>query len=343
MPAISVIMPVYNVEKYLPRCIDSVLNQTFHDWELICVNDGSPDGSAAILSEYAARDARIKIVTKKNGGLSDARNAGMAVATGDYILYVDSDDFIHPQTMEIAYHFAVRDGSDIVSFTYDRIYRPQLMVRHVLGMDTDSVVPGAMHKKYNVAAIKTVVTDDVFEYATERAHNAFNPRRKWLIKHCQVWKNLYRRDLIADTPFIKGILFEDFPWWSAIMLKNPRVTVAPLPLYFYVPNFGGIVLSAKQLRIMQSLCTGIKSAYELYKQQATPYQMEMWSKKFRWYFIKWAYRKIKYLDNADDIAVAKKCFSDLRACGALDTPPYAWARKIKCDIDEFIKCGCIKK
>ena len=253
MPAISVIMPVYNVEKYLPRCIDSVLNQTFQDWELICVNDGSPDGSAAILSEYANRDARIKIVTKKNGGLSDARNAGMAVATGDYILYVDSDDFIHPQTMEIAYHFAVRDGSDIVSFTYDRIYRPQLMVRHVLGMDTDSVVPGRMHKKYNVAAIKTVVTDDVFEYATERAHNAFNPRRKWLIKHCQVWKNLYRRDLIADTPFIKGILFEDFPWWSAIMLKNPRVTIAPLPLYFYVPNFGGIVLSAKQLRIMQSL------------------------------------------------------------------------------------------
>lgn len=343
MPAISVIMPVYNVEKYLPRCIDSVLNQTFHDWELICVNDGSPDGSAAILSEYAARDARIKIVTKKNGGLSDARNAGMAVATGDYILYVDSDDFIHPQTMEIAYHFAVRDGSDIVSFTYDRIYRPQLMVRHVLGMDTDSVVPGAMHKKYNVAAIKTVVTDDVFEYATERAHNAFNPRRKWLIKHCQVWKNLYRRDLIADTPFIKGILFEDFPWWSEIMLKNPRVTIAPLPLYFYVPNFGGIVLSAKQLRIMQSLCTGIKSAYELYKDQATPYQMEMWSKKFRWYFIKWAYRKIKYLDNADDIAVAKKCFSDLHACGALDTPPYGWARKIKCEIDEFIKCGCIKK
>lgn len=343
MPAISVIMPVYNVEKYLPRCIDSVLNQTFHDWELICVNDGSPDGSAAILSEYANRDPRIKIVTKKNGGLSDARNAGMAVATGDYILYVDSDDFIHPQTMEIAYHFAVRDGSDIVSFTYDRIYRPQLMVRHVLGMDTDSVVPGRMHKKYNVAAIKTVVTDDVFEYATERAHNAFNPRRKWLIKHCQVWKNLYRRDLIADTPFIKGILFEDFPWWSAIMLKNPRVTIAPLPLYFYVPNFGGIVLSAKQLRIMQSLCTGIETSYKLYKEKAAPYQMDAWSRKFRWYFIKWAYRKIKYLDNADDVALAQKCFSDLRACGALDTPPYGWARKIRCGIDEFIKCGCIKK
>ena len=71
--------------------------------------------------------------------------------------------------------------------------------------------------------------------------------------------------------------------------------------------------------------------------------MDAWSRKFRWYFIKWAYRKIKYLDNADDVALAQKCFSDLRACGALDTPPYGWARKIRCGIDEFIKCGCIKK
>ena len=340
MPAISVIIPIYNVEKYLRRCLDSVLNQTFQDWEAICVNDGSPDGSAVILSEYAARDSRFKIVNKKNGGLSDARNAGMAVATGKYILYLDSDDFIHPQTMEITYYLAMRDGSDIVSFTYDRIYRPQLMVRHMLRMDTDSVVPERMHKKYDVACIKTLVTDDVYRYATERAHNAFNPNRKWLIKHCQVWKNLYRRELIADTPFIKGILFEDFPWWSEVMLKNPRVTIAPLPLYFYVPNFGGIVLSSKQLKIMQSLCTGIRASYERYRDKATPYQMDAWSRKFRWYFIKWAYRKIKYLDNQADIEIARKYFVQLRACGALDNPPFAWAHKIKCGIAKFIKCGC---
>ena len=118
MPAISVIIPIYNVEKYLRRCLDSVLNQTFSDWQAICVNDGSPDNSAAILSEYAAKDSRFKIVNKENGGLSDARNAGMQHATGDYILYLDSDDFIHPQTMEIAYYLAQRDGADIVSFTY---------------------------------------------------------------------------------------------------------------------------------------------------------------------------------------------------------------------------------
>ena len=82
MPAISVIIPIYNVEKYLRRCLDSVKNQTFPDWEAICVNDGSPDNSAEILEEYAKKDARFKIVNKENGGLSDARNAGMAVASG---------------------------------------------------------------------------------------------------------------------------------------------------------------------------------------------------------------------------------------------------------------------
>ena len=336
MPAISIIIPMYGVEKYLRRCLDSVLNQTFTDWQAICVNDGSPDKSGEIAREYAARDKRFVVIDKENGGLSDARNAGMPHAVGDYILYIDSDDFIHPQTLEIAYSLALRDGSDIVSFTYDRIYRPQLMVRHKLGLDTDNVVPRAIHKKYNLNKIKTRVTDDVYEYATEQTHNKFNPKRKWLIKHCQVWKNLYKRELIADIPFIKGILFEDFPWWSRVMLRNPRVTIAPLPLYFYIPNFGGIVLSAKQLRIMKSLCAGIKDAYLAYKENATEYQMEQWNKKFKWFFIKWAFRKLKYLESDADIIDARQCFSDLYNIGALENPPYKWAFKLREDIVRFV-------
>lgn len=337
MPAISVIIPIYNVEKYLRRCLDSMLAQTFTDWQAVCVNDGSPDGCAEILAEYAARDARFTIVTKENGGLSDARNAGFPHATGEYIMYLDSDDFIHPQTLEIAYYFAQRDGSDIVSFTYDRFYRPQLMVRHILGLDTDSVVPAKMHRRYNLSKIKTRVTDDVYEYATERTHNAPSSKKKWLIKHCQVWKNMYRRELIADTPFIKGILFEDFPWWSAVMLKNPRVTITALPLYFYVPNFGGIVLSAKQLRILRSLCTGLSAAYTKYRDNATDYQMAKWSQNFKWYFIKWAWRKVRYLDNAEDMRIAREEFRELHKIGALDDPMAPWAKKIRDDIYAFIK------
>ena len=337
MPAISIIIPVYKVEKYLRRCLDSVLAQTFDDWQAICVNDGSPDNSDKILAEYAARDSRFVIVNKENGGLSDARNAGFPYATGEYIMYLDSDDFIHPQTMEFAYYLARRDDSDIVSFTYDRMYRPWLMVRHVLHLDTDNVVPCRLKRKYNPARVRTLVTDDVYKYATERTHNKFNPKRRWLIKHCQVWKNMYRRELIADTPFIKGILFEDFPWWSAVMLKNPKVTIAPLPLYFYVPNFGGIVLSARQLRIMQCLCTGLSAAYTDYKERATPYQMEMWNKNFKWYFINWAFRKIRYLDNDTDIRTAREEFRRLDAAGVLSTPVSRKWRKLRDAIRDFIK------
>ena len=324
VPKISIIIPMYNVEKYLRRCLDSVKNQTFTDWQAVCVNDGSPDRSGEIAAEYAARDSRFIVVNKENGGLSDARNAGMPYATGEYIMYLDSDDFIHPQTMEIAYHMAVRDNSDIVSFTYDRIYRPRLMVMHKLGMNTDNVVPWGIHKKYNINKIKSRVTDDIFQYATESAHNVGNKNRRWLVKHCQVWKHLYRRDLIADTPFIKGILFEDFPWWSEIMLKSPRVTIINLPLYYYIPNFGGIVLSAKQLKIMQSLCTGISNAYNVYKKSATEYQMATWQEKFMWYFVNWAFRKVRFFDGTDDIKSARALLCGLRDDGVLDNVPNQW-------------------
>lgn len=98
MPTISIIVPVYNVEAYLCRCIDSILAQTFTDFELILVDDGSPDNCSSICDEYAKKDSRIVVVHKENGGLSDARNTGLDIAKGEYIGFVDSDDFIHPQT-----------------------------------------------------------------------------------------------------------------------------------------------------------------------------------------------------------------------------------------------------
>ena len=107
MPKISVIIPVYNVEKYLSRCLDSVCSQTFNDIEIICINDCSPDNSAEILQEYAEKDKRIRIINKeKNGGLSAARNSGFAVATGEYIYFLDSDDWIELDFLEKMY-FAI--------------------------------------------------------------------------------------------------------------------------------------------------------------------------------------------------------------------------------------------
>ena len=340
MPEISVIIPVYNVEKYLRRCLDSLLAQTFTDWHAICVNDGSVDKSGEILAEYAQRDSRFTVVNIPNSGPACARNVGIERAQGKYVMCVDGDDFIHPQTMEIAHFLAVRDGSDIVSFTYDRSYRPYLMVRYKLGLGIENIEPLGIRRRYRPAAVRTLVTDDIFAYATEQTHNAFNPKRRWLIKHTQVWKNLYRSDLIADVKFIDGILYEDFPWWSAVMLKNPRVTIAPLPLYYYVPNFGGIVLSAKQLRILHSLCDGMEYAYKLYSTQATEYQARQWNYNFKWFFIKKILRKTKYLDNRVDLNSARERVCELEKIGALDNPPCRWARRVRCRVCHFIKDCC---
>ena len=94
MAKISIIIPVYKVEQYLPECLDSVINQTYKNLEIICVDDGSPDNSGKILDEYASKDNRIKVIHKENGGVSSARNAGLDIATGDWISFVDADDYI---------------------------------------------------------------------------------------------------------------------------------------------------------------------------------------------------------------------------------------------------------
>ena len=102
-PLISIIVPVYDVEPYLRKCIDSILIQSYRDLEIILVDDGSPDNCGAICDEYAEKDKRIKVIHKKNGGLSDARNAGLDIATGEYIGFVDSDDWVMPDMYEYLY------------------------------------------------------------------------------------------------------------------------------------------------------------------------------------------------------------------------------------------------
>lgn len=113
MAKISIIVPVYKVEEYLPRCIDSILVQTFSDFELILVDDGSPDNCGKICDEYAKNDDRIVVIHKDNGGLSDARNAGINVATGEYIGFVDSDDWIDPNMYCVLYENAINNRADI--------------------------------------------------------------------------------------------------------------------------------------------------------------------------------------------------------------------------------------
>lgn len=120
MEKVSIIIPVYNVEKYLPKCLDSVLGQTYADLEIICVDDGTPDRSAAVILSYAEKDGRIKLISQKNQGLSGARNTGIKSATGEYIVFLDGDDWLDPKTVETAVSTAEKNNADVVMWSYVR-------------------------------------------------------------------------------------------------------------------------------------------------------------------------------------------------------------------------------
>lgn len=121
-PIVSVVIPVYNVEKYLNQCLDSVLSQTLQNIEVICVNDSSTDGSLAILEEYAKKDERVIVVTQPNSGAGAARNKGLSLAVGKYLSFLDSDDFFEPDMLELACKKAEEDRADFVVFQSDQYY-----------------------------------------------------------------------------------------------------------------------------------------------------------------------------------------------------------------------------
>lgn len=122
LPLVSIIIPVYNVEKYLPECLESVINQIYSKLEIILVDDGSPDKCGEICDKYAAIDSRIKVIHKENGGVSSARNVGIDISTGDWIYFMDSDDTIEKDLIGEALNTALTDGTDMCFFDYDRVY-----------------------------------------------------------------------------------------------------------------------------------------------------------------------------------------------------------------------------
>lgn len=150
MPQISVIVPVYKVEKYLHRCINSILNQTYRDFELILIDDGSPDNSGHICDEYAAKDGRIRVIHQKNSGASAARNAGLDCAVGDYVVFCDSDDLVAPMWLEHLVTAVAPDTLPVCSFCHDMA---QLGKEKELTVDTGMVFPRSDYYLYNQCGI----------------------------------------------------------------------------------------------------------------------------------------------------------------------------------------------
>ena len=126
MNKISVIVPIYNVEQYVERCLNSIIENTYKNLEIICINDGSTDNSLKILEKIAENEQRIKIIDKINGGVSSARNIGLDVATGDYIAFVDSDDWVHNRYFEILLDFAIKEEADIVACDYKQVFQMEV-------------------------------------------------------------------------------------------------------------------------------------------------------------------------------------------------------------------------
>lgn len=224
-PLISVIVPVYKVEAYLDRCVQSIVDQTYSNLEIILVDDGSPDNCGAMCDAWAEKDCRIRVIHKENGGLSDARNTGMAVAVGEYIGFVDSDDYIVSQMYQLLYDRINVDGSDISACGVEMVFE-------------DGTPPRRMTPEGNCILDR---------YAAMRAV----VQESWLKQ--PVWYKLYRADLIRDILFPVGKYHEDIFWTWQVVDRVNQVSVIDTPCYYYVQRSGSIMAETYSLRRLDAV------------------------------------------------------------------------------------------
>ncbi len=214
---VSIIVPIYKVEQYLKRCLDSLVNQTYKNIEIILVDDGSPDQCPQICDDYAREDSRIKVIHKENGGLSDARNTGLKAATGEYVMYVDSDDYIERDSCEKLINNAVEN------------------VDLVIGACKEIRPTGVSFQQHtNLEENKTYTAKEYMLLSIEK--------NEW---YAPAWLNLYRKAfLINNNLYYKvGYYFEDIEMLPRLFLANPTVRYVNYPFYNYVIRDGSIMMS----------------------------------------------------------------------------------------------------
>jgi glycosyltransferase involved in cell wall biosynthesis len=265
-PKISIVVPIYNVEKYLHKCIDSILAQTFTNFELILVNDGSTDNCREICEEYAKNDRRIKVIHKENGGVSSARNAGIEAATGQYIGFIDSDDYIHEKMYEVLYQNAVRYSSDIVVCDYLKVYEDETP-------EENSKTGISLQHYSNIEALNQL-------YTTELGKSDM-----WVYPV----NKLYKRWLFNDLRYKEGRIYEDEFMVHKILYNSAKVLYVPQKLYYYLQRSTSIVgskFSTKKFDRVYALRERVvffKSINQHYLlNQASRHFMEV----FFWYYLK---------------------------------------------------------
>lgn len=253
MPKVSVIMPVYKTEATVAAAIESVLAQTSADFELLCVNDGSPDNAGAILAGYAAKDRRIRVFTQGNRGLSGARNAGLDHATGDYITFLDSDDALPHHALATFLSAAEETGAPVVvSERPMDVASEEAKRAAVRGHSPRISVRG------NPCAVRVSTTPLKTVVAARRMRSS-------------AWNKLYRRETIGARRFIDGIYFEDWPFVTCLLAGIGKVAVVAAPCYVYSRTGASIVRSEFNEKKVRSYEAGIRAvAAELRSSAAWP-------------------------------------------------------------------------
>ena len=211
---ISVIVPVFNVEAYLARCLDCILNQTYSDYEMLLIDDGSTDSSGKICDDYSRRDPRIKVFHKKNGGVSSARNIGLRNAVGGCVVFVDSDDFIHPQYLETLYNAYVSEKADIVICDYEKIKE----------------YPEEFHPFYTEAVVHRLRYEDYLDYDLCNTNN--------------IVTKLYRKEVLKDHLFDEDLVYgEDavFNFSLFFCKEGLKMVKVDESLYYYFDRPGSAV------------------------------------------------------------------------------------------------------
>lgn len=208
MPKVSIVMPTYNVEKYFRQCIESVINQTLEDIEIIPVDDGSPDNCGKIMDEYAKNDSRIKPIHKENGGYGSAVNIGIEKATGEYIAILETDDWVEPNMYELLYNNAKENDADIVKCGFYH-YNSFNHVQNIKNND------------YNIINNSPNGTFNILEYPI------------LIIYHASVWAGMYKSSFIKQIKFIEKEYYQDFPFAMETLCTARRISVVKKYLIHY--------------------------------------------------------------------------------------------------------------
>lgn len=237
-PKISIIVPVYQVEPYIRRCIDSILSQTFKDFELILVDDGSPDKCGEICDEYALKDSRIKVIHKKNGGLSSARNAGLDIAQGDYIGFVDSDDWIDEDMYEVLYENITKYNVEVA----------------VCGIRTIRNNKNEFKKELKEEKIKKILLN-----SKEEVLNQFYRKGEIGASTCN---KLYGKNIINSVRFLEGHLYEDIVFNVEIFNKIERSIIIDKKLYNYFCLNESITRSKVNIKTVTAVKNAVYSYYK---------------------------------------------------------------------------------